>query len=384
MKGHDLEVPSGWRKAPLGEQVTLEYGASLPVENRRDGNVVVLGSSGVIGRHNKALQQGPGIVVGRKGTVGSLTWVNGPYWPIDTTYFVKPLVEARLPWLFRALSLVGLDRLDSSTGVPGLNRNDAYPIPVLVPDLAEQARIAEVLDTLDEAIQKVTLITEKLLTMKSALLHSVFMEEPRLLRGGKGTHQGNLVRLGSICKTMSGGTPSRSVPTFWNGDVPWVKTGEINYLDILSTEECITSEGLKSSPARLFPSGTVLMAMYGEGVTRGKVAILAIEAATNQACLAFFPNQQLRARYLYWWLCSAYELLRSISADGSQKNLSSKIIEGMQVPLPSTEEQEKVAAIFDSIDSHLRQEQSVRDALVAIKSGLSADLLSGRVRTTPR
>lgn len=271
-----------------------------------------------------------------------------------------------------------------TTGLINLNLHDYLDQDLAWPPLVEQARIAEVLDTLDEAIQKETLITQKLLTMKSALLHSVFMEEPGLTKGGKGTQRGNLVRLGSICKTMSGGTPSRSVPMYWNGDIPWVKTGEINYLDILSTEECITSEGLKSSAARLFPPGTVLMAMYGEGVTRGKVAMLGIEAATNQACLAFFPNQQLRSRYLYWWLCSAYELLRSISADGSQKNLSSKIIEDMQVPIKSTEEQEKVTAIFDSIDSHLRQEQSVRDALVAIKSGLSADLLSGRVRTTLR
>jgi type I restriction enzyme S subunit len=153
MNVFDLEVPPGWRKTPLGEQATLEYGAALPVEKRRDGNVLVLGSSGVIGRHDKALQQGPGIVVGRKGTVGSVSWVDGPFWPIDTAYFVKPLVEVQLSWLFRALSSVGLNRLDSSTGVPGLNRNDAYPLPVLVPNLAEQGRIAQVLDTLDEAIR---------------------------------------------------------------------------------------------------------------------------------------------------------------------------------------------------------------------------------------
>ena len=92
--------------------------------------------------------------------------------------------------------------------------------------------------------------------------------------------------LGEIARISSGGTPDRAEPSYWGGDVPWVTTGEIRFNTITDTFEKITPAGLKNSSAKLFPPGTLLMAMYGQGKTRGQVAKLAIEAATNQACAA--------------------------------------------------------------------------------------------------
>ena len=143
-----------WREQPLGSLVTFEYGAALGAASRTGSGFCVYGSNGVVGRHDIALVSGPGIIVGRKGSVGALKWSECDFWPIDTTYWVKPKVDLDLRWMREALRLVGLERLDSSTGVPGLNRGDAYERSVPVPPLEEQRRIAEILDTANGTVQR--------------------------------------------------------------------------------------------------------------------------------------------------------------------------------------------------------------------------------------
>ncbi|MBK8093386.1 MAG: N-6 DNA methylase [Verrucomicrobiaceae bacterium] len=123
-----------------------------------------------------------------------------------------------------------------------------------------------------------------------------------------------MVELGEVCEIKSGGTPSRSNESFWNGDIPWVTTTLIDYGIIEHANEFITKDGLDNSSTWIVPKGTVLMAMYGQGVTRGRVAILGIDASINQACAAFMPKGKLLDhRYLFRVLQSRYDHLREIS-----------------------------------------------------------------------
>src|SRR3989338_658543 len=128
----------------------------------------------------------------------------------------------------------------------------------------------------------------------------------------RGTSAPPHMGLGDHVLITSGGTPARDTPEYWNGRVPWVKTGEINYRPIMETEEYITEAGLQNSSAKLLPPGTLLLAMYGQGVTRGKVALLGIQAATNQACAALFPSDRLDSGYLHAFFPFAYERVRSL------------------------------------------------------------------------
>jgi type I restriction enzyme, S subunit len=143
--------------------------------------------------------------------------------------------------------------------------------------------------------------------------------------------------LGDQAKLQSGGTPARDRPEYWSkGDIPWVKTGEIDYRIILTTEERITQEGLRNSAAKIFPKGTLLMAMYGQGVTRGKVGLLGIDAATNQACAAITPHdeQSVSTRFLYYYLQFHYETLRQMGHGANQRNLNSALIKGFCFAFP--------------------------------------------------
>lgn len=122
-------IPEGWEACTLGQRVELAYGKALTADDRRGGHVPVLGSSGVVGWHNEGLVAGPGIVVGRKGNVGSVHWVDTDFYPIDTTFYV--VSELPLRYLVHNLRLQNF--INSDAAVPGLNRNQAYANPLLVP-----------------------------------------------------------------------------------------------------------------------------------------------------------------------------------------------------------------------------------------------------------
>ncbi len=162
-----------WRYCPLGELLTLEYGSGLTQTERTGQGFPVYGSSGLVGRHSDYLIRGPGVIIGRKGTVGAVVWSDEHFWPIDTAYYVQPKEAVDLRWLFYRLFHLPLNRLDTSTGVPGLNRNDAYEIVIPVPPLPEQRRIAEILDAADDAIRQTERVIAKLRQVKAGLLHDL-------------------------------------------------------------------------------------------------------------------------------------------------------------------------------------------------------------------
>ena len=148
-------IPASWEVVRLGEVISLEYGISLPERYRTPGPLPVIGSAGVVGSHDQASNQGPGIVIGRKGSIGSVSWSQVDFVPIDTTYYVAPRDgQVDLRWAFYLLSREGLSRLNRATGVPGLNRDDVYALKRPVPPLPEQRAIAAVLDGVDDAIER--------------------------------------------------------------------------------------------------------------------------------------------------------------------------------------------------------------------------------------
>ena len=191
-----------------------------------------------------------------------------------------------------------------------------------------------------------------------------------------------VVSIDKICTLTSGGTPSRRNLKYWDGDIPWVKTGEIKYKNIVQTEEYITKEGVDNSAAKLVPKGSVLMAMYGQGKTRGQVAMLDIDASLNQACLAMICNEFIHNKYLYFFFVHSYDDLRNLSQEGAQKNLSATLIKTVKIPLPTLSEQLKIASILSSLDDAILKAELEKERLDSIKKGLMQDLLTGKVRVS--
>ncbi|MBS0467620.1 MAG: restriction endonuclease subunit S [Proteobacteria bacterium] len=185
--------------------------------------------------------------------------------------------------------------------------------------------------------------------------------------------------LGEIARITSGGTPDRSKPEYWGGDIPWVTTGEIQFNTITESAERITQAGLQNSSAKRFPPGTLLMAMYGQGKTRGQVAKLGIEAATNQACAAIQLQDHYDPDFYFQYLSSQYEEIRELGNAGTQKNLSGGILKGVPVPVPPHREQRRIAQILSTWDQAIaaaerlvangqRQKQGLTQALISDSS----------------
>ena len=141
---------------------------------------------------------------------------------------------------------------------------------------------------------------------------------------------------------ISGGTPSRDKSEYWeNGTIPWVKTTELQNNIIVNVDEYITEAGLNGSSAKLVPVGTVLVAMYGQGKTRGMTAYLNIEACTNQACACILPSDRIDSMFMWEFLKLSYEKLRSLAQGAGQPNLNGNMIKNFQVLVPPIELQKE-------------------------------------------
>lgn len=187
-------------------------------------------------------------------------------------------------------------------------------------------------------------------------------------------------KIDDIAVVTSGGTPSRSNLTFWDGNIPWVTTSLVDFNIIQSAEEFITQKGLDNSSAKLFPKNTILMAMYGQGITRGKVAILGIDATTNQACAAIKLQSNYDTQFIFQNLMSRYEEIRDLSNDGGQKNLSAGIIKEIEVNYPEKREQIKIASFLSVVDEKISQLTQKLELLSQYKQGMMQKLFSQQIR----
>lgn len=191
----------------------------------------------------------------------------------------------------------------------------------LLPPKDQQAQLAELLWAMDEVIERESEVSEHINETKAAIQRKYFDEAPE-----------DFTTIEKLAKVYSGGTPNRKRKEFWNGEIPWIKTGEVNYNTITKTEEYISDEGLSNSATKLIPSGSLLVAMYGQGVTRGRVAITGIEAACNQACAVIETDDLSISRHIFNYLEYRYEELRSLAHGANQQNLNLGMIKNFMVP----------------------------------------------------
>ncbi|MCY4667039.1 MAG: restriction endonuclease subunit S, partial [Rhodococcus sp.] len=215
-----------------------------------------------------------------------------------------------------------LVQLATGASYPAVSDKIVKAAPIPLPPINEQKRIAVALDAADELRAKRRAALAKLDTLTQAIYIDMFGEATDWPTG----------RLGDHVPTTSGGTPSRSRPDLFDGRIPWVKSGELALGIVTTSEERITDEALAGSSAKLMPVGTVLLAMYG--ATVGEVAVLGIEAATNQAVCCISPTESVTGPYLVGLLRARKRDLIRRAAGGAQPNISQTIIRELEIPLP--------------------------------------------------
>jgi type I restriction enzyme S subunit len=234
------------------------------------------------------------------------------------------------------------------------------------PDLVEQRAIATFLRRETAKIDALIAEQEKLIALlaekrQAAISHAVTkglnpnspMKDSGVEWLGNVPEHWLVSALSYLCSIETGATPDRGEPKYWDGSIPWIKTGEISWKPIFESEEFISEEALANSAAKIAKPGTLMMAMYGQGVTRGRVAILRISASFNQACAAISFGPRLSTEYGRYFFMAAYDHIRDGGNETSQMNLSAGFIAKIKLPVPPVEEQMEIVHHLDAATASL-------------------------------
>ena len=265
-------------------------------------------------------------------------------------HVLRPCNKVEKRWLFHLVhsSEFRADAQRNMTGSAGQKRVPTSYLrkyEILLPPLPIQQKIADALDKASALIEMRKAQIEKL----DLLIKSQFIE---MFGSIHNSREYPYAPLKDKSVVVSGGTPDRDVEKFWrDGTIPWVKTGELQNCEITDVQEYITLDGLNSSAAKVIPPDTILVAMYGQGKTRGMTAYLRIEGCTNQACACILPSEKINQRYLWHYFILSYDKLREMAKGGNQPNLNLAIIKNFEVLTPPISLQNKFSAFVQKVDN---------------------------------
>lgn len=347
---------SDWRESTLGNEIELAYGKPLPAEKRRAGHVSVFGSNGIVGEHDVALLSGPGIVVGRKGTVGAVAYSPGPFWPIDTSYFVVNKGDHDWKYLYYVLLSSGLTTMNSHSAVPGLNREDAYSVRLWIPSLDIQQKIVRALDAVKLAATVEADLKAATDQLYLGALSAIFTQGLRSA-GRKDSGIGSIPldwetrRLNDLCDIYSGGTPRKSVDEYWQGDTPWVSGKDLKRSAIDDTIDHVSLRGIEAG-SRLAPADAVLLLVRGMGLARDlPVATISRPMAFNQDVKALVSKGDLSGRFLRAAIYAGRERLlsRIVSSAHGTMTLNLDDVESFEIGCPT--DPDEAQAIVDIVDA---------------------------------
>jgi type I restriction enzyme, S subunit len=276
-------------------------------------------------------------------------------------------------------------KYSQATAVPSIRKSTLEAIAFPLPPIHEQKRIVEKVERLfgkiDEAKRLIEEVKESFELRRAAILDKAFKgqlgtndpNEKSMLETSNDIKEKDLipkeeqpyevpenwvwVRSSHVAKWGSGGTPSRKKVEYYGGDIPWIKTGELNDGIVNTSEETITEEGLQNSSAKIFPKGSIVIAMYG--ATIGKLGILGIDAATNQACAVGQPHDFLNSKYMFYYFLARRSDLIALGKGGAQPNISQTIIKDFPFALPPLNEQKRIAEKVDNLLSKLETEKDM-------------------------
>jgi type I restriction enzyme S subunit len=353
--------------------------------NRTPGPYPYFGASGIVDYVGDFIFDERLLLIGEDGakwgTFEKTAFIaEGRFWVNNHAHVLKPFAASDT-LLENYLTMQDLSPFVTGTAPPKLTLSKLKGILVpLPPKSAEQHKIAKCLSSIDELIAAQAQKLNALKTHKKGLMQQLFPREgetqPRLrFPEFHNVGEWSSDSLGSLFDTSSGGTPDRTKDEYWNGNIPWITTSLVDFNIITQADEFITEAGLNNSSAKVFPEQTILMAMYGQGKTRGQVAMLGIKAATNQACASILPRKDIDPRFVFLNLGSRYEELRGLSNSGGQENLSQGLIQGLQFSYPNDQaEQQRIAECLSSLDALITAETQKYEALKTHKKGLMQQL----------
>jgi type I restriction enzyme S subunit len=405
----------------LGEVAQYINGRAFKPDEWEDDGLPIIriqnltGSTEICNRTTKTYEEKYLVVDGDllfawSASLGAHIWHGENGWLNQHIFKIVPYEGTDKQYLYYYLLHV-VDQLYAKTHGSGMVHITLKPFKntaIYMPSLSEQHRIVDRIESLfaklDEAKEKAQAVVDGFELRKSAILHKAFTGElterwrrkhdaspntlladvekcsygwqkkdQQFLKNAQYTAQAVAVSsghiwikctIGAISRVTNGSTPSRKIPAYWQGTIPWVSSGEVRNNIIGSTKECITQGGFDNSSVKLLPTGTVLIAMIGEGKTRGQSAILAIDATINQNIAAVVIDHGLvSSRYIWYWFQMNYARNREKGSGTGPQALNCQRVRELDFFVPSLLEQEEIVCILDEF---LMQELQAKEAAEAV------------------
>ena len=403
-------IPKEWEVVKLGDSKvtdTIYYGITAKASNESTGLKMLrttdisnykfdygkLPSCEITDRRNQLNQyklfKGD-LIIARAGTVGVSVLVDEDYNDaVFGSYLIKvKLKSGILPkfihyFLQSSLYWNHIQKAQGST-LKNINLPLLKSLVLPLPPLPEQRKIAEILSTVDQAIQKIIEAIEKTQRLKKGLMQE-------LLTKGIGHKEFKKTDSGMIPKTwelkkleeisvdfVSGGTPSTSKDEYWNGDIPWMTSAFITEREVKTGQRFITNEGLKKSATKIVPKNNLLVATR---VGIGKAAVNRIDIAISQDLTGIIiDDNKAIPDFIYWHIVNSGQRLKSMAQGSTIKGILREDLRKISISLPPLPEQQKIAEILSSMDKRIETLRKRKERLEKVKRGLMEDLLTGKKR----
>jgi len=377
---------SQWEKVTLGNEFELRYGKALPAHKRQPGIYLVYGSNGSVGNHQDFLVEGPGIIVGRKGSAGEVVFSDKHFWPIDTTYYIHNVKNHDWRFLYYFLKTLKLTELNSHSAVPGLNRENVYSIECRFPkDIKVQRSIARILNSISFAINTRESLIAKTQALKTAAMQELFTKG---LRGEKQkqTEIGLVPESWGVLKLFEVIIKTKTVDlkNRWNDRIKYIDVSSISreFFAIESNEKFILSEA-PGRARKLIKENDVIFATIRP--TMKRIAFIGAEFDDEVCSTAFCvlrANEKFLPKYLYYVVQTEnfIDQLARKETGASYPAVTDHQLKENLIPQPNQKEQTQIAEILDTIDQKIQHHKHKKTLLEELFNVLLHQLMTGKLR----
>ncbi|TSA37777.1 MAG: restriction endonuclease subunit S [Verrucomicrobiaceae bacterium] len=332
---------TAFHQIKLGDALTLQRGFDITKAEQTDGNVPIVSSSGISSYHNKWKVKKPGLIIGRKGTLGTVHFIRSNCWPHDTTLWVKDFKGNDPLFLSFFLQTLKLENFDVGSANPTLNRNHVHKIKVIFPKTIDtQKKIAAILSAYDELIEN----NRRRIALLEKLAEEIYREwfvrlrfpGHEKVRVTKGVPQGWSIQPASEAfHVMGGGTPKTEVAVYWDGEISFFTPKDSHFgFYVLDTEKTLTEKGLQSCSSQLFPAETIFITARG---TVGELCLAHRPMAMNQSCYALAPRGEQSVYFHFLAMKLAITYIKGISKSGVFDNIVIDTFKNVPIRMPSAE-----------------------------------------------
>lgn len=392
------QLPKGWVKDRIGSRVRVNYGKSQSGIRETGGKIPIYGTGGLIEHGKEALCLGDSVLIGRKGTLGNPLYLEHPFWPVDTTYYTSDF-DGCTKWFFYLVQTLSLEKLNEATGVPSLSRGTFNRLEVPFPPKPEQEKIAEILTTIDQAIEQKAALITKYQRIKMGLMQDLFtcgIDENGCLRNpsthkfkpsplGQIPEEWKCVRSEELCFNICVGIVIKPSQYYRDTGVPTLRSANVREHGIESENMVFISEEANRMLAKsMLCEGYVVSVRTGYPGTSAVIPP-GLDGANCVDLVISKPGPKILPQYLSLWINSPFGKDQVLKAQGglAQQHFNVSDMKNLLVLCPNVHEQQTILDILNSQSETLRFEYRRLAKLKRLKTGLMQDLLTGKVSVEP-